>query len=73
MPSLISFLINNVPPSHLDEFSPNDVFTDPEVQGCSHQDNDIAKSFWENNRQEEVTIQIMHEKTTKLTIKMKFP
>jgi hypothetical protein len=55
VPSFIAFVVNNVPPSHVNEFSSNDVLAYPEIDGCRHQHYYVRKRFREDDRQEEVT------------------
>jgi hypothetical protein len=55
VPPFIALVVYNVPPSHVNKLSSNDVFAYPEINGCRHQHHNVRKSFRENNRQEEVT------------------
>ena len=57
VPSLIAVIINHKPPSHFNKFSSNDVLYDPEIDTHKHQYDNVGKSLWEHNGQEEVTIE----------------
>jgi len=56
VPSFISFVINEEPPTHLDKFTTNYIFHDPEIDAGEHHDHDVNENFWEYDRHEEITI-----------------
>jgi hypothetical protein len=55
VPPLISFVINNEPPTHLDKFTTNYIFHNPEIDAGKHHHHDVNENFWEYDRHEEIT------------------
>ena len=56
MPSLVSFVVDNEPPAHLNELAAHNILHHPEVNAAKHQHEDVCKGLREHNRKEKVPI-----------------
>lgn len=55
VPPLISFVVDEEPPAHLDELAADDVLHYPEVDACKHHHHDVHEDLREHNRHKEIT------------------